>query len=96
MDDCRPALDVRTPARRPDLIPLLDALLDDFHPFAVEPLDAVRRRIHCFSAVVIETMLGWSSAASRRGSRSSSVKLMFCRWGTLSATSLSIQVSRAR
>lgn len=49
MDDCRPALDVRTPARRPDLIPLLDALLDDFHPFAVEPLDAVRRRIHFFS-----------------------------------------------
>ncbi len=51
MGDARPALDVRTPARRPDLIPLLDALLDDFHPFAVEPLDAVRRRIHFFSAV---------------------------------------------
>ena len=48
MGDGRPALDVRTPARRPDLIPLLDALLDDFHPFAVEPLDAVKRRIHFF------------------------------------------------
>ena len=51
MGDARPALDVRTPARRPDLIPRLDALLDDFHPFAVEPLDAVRRRIHFFSPV---------------------------------------------
>lgn len=51
MGDARPALDVRTPARRPDLIPLLDALLDDFQPFAVEQLDAVRRRIHFFSAV---------------------------------------------
>lgn len=51
MGDARPALDVRTPARRPDLIPLLDALLDDFRPFAVEPLDAVRRRIHFFSPV---------------------------------------------
>lgn len=49
MGDGRPALDVRTPARRPDLIPLLDALLDDFHPFAVEQLDAVTRRIHFFS-----------------------------------------------
>ena len=51
MGDARPALDVRTPARRPDLIPLLDALLDDFRPFAVEQLDAVRRRIHFFSPV---------------------------------------------
>ncbi len=49
MGDGRPALDVRTPARRPDLIPLLDALLDDFHPFAVEQADAVTRRIHFFS-----------------------------------------------
>ncbi len=51
MGDGRPTLDVRTPARRPDLIPLLDALLDDFHPFAVEQLDAVKRRIHFFSPV---------------------------------------------
>ena len=51
MGDGRPALDVRTPARRPDLIPLLDALLDDFHPCAVEQLDAVKRRIHFFSTV---------------------------------------------
>ncbi len=50
MVDGRPALDVRTPARRPDLIPLLDALLDDFQPFAVELLGAVKRRIHFFSA----------------------------------------------
>lgn len=50
MGDGRPALDVRTPARRPELVPLLDALLDDFRPFAVEQLDAVQRRIHFFSA----------------------------------------------
>ena len=50
MGDGRPALDVRTPARRPELVPLLDALLDDFRPFAVEPLDAVKRRIHFFSS----------------------------------------------
>ena len=51
MGDGRPALDVRTPARRPDLVPLLDALLDDFQPFAVEQIDAVKRRIHFFSTV---------------------------------------------
>lgn len=36
--------------RRSDLIPRLDALLDDFQPFAVEEFDAAERRIHFFSA----------------------------------------------
>ncbi len=48
------------------------------------------------SAVRIETMFGWFSAARSRGSRSSSVKSTFCRWGTLIATFLPIQVSSAR
>lgn len=46
MDDCRPALDVRTPADNARLTPLIDALLDDFDPFAIEDLDARRRRVH--------------------------------------------------
>ena len=42
------------------------------------------------------TMLGCETLASRRGSRSRSPKSRFCRCGTLIATCLSIQVSRAR
>ena len=49
-----------------------------------------------FSAVVMETMFGWLSVASSLGSRSNSLKFRFCLWGTLIATSLSIQVSLAR
>ena len=49
MDDRRPALDVRTPADDARLTPLIDALLDDFDPFAVEELEAGRRRVHFFS-----------------------------------------------
>ena len=36
MDDRRPALDVRTGAHGSRLTPLIDALLDDFDPFAAE------------------------------------------------------------
>ena len=50
MDDRRPALDVRTPAHDTRLTPLIDALLDDFDPFAIEELDAGRRRVHFFSS----------------------------------------------
>ena len=50
MDERRPALDVRTPARDARLTPLIDALLDDFDPFAIEDLDARGRRVHFFSA----------------------------------------------
>ena len=50
MDDRRPALDVRAPAHDARLTPLIDALLDDFDPFAIEDLDAGRRRVHFFSA----------------------------------------------
>src|SRR5689334_11151845 len=50
----------------------------------------------CFSAVVIATMLGCETLASSRGSRSRSPKSRFWRCGTLIATCLSIQVSRAR
>lgn len=49
MDDRRPALDVRTPARGACLTPLIDALLDDFEPFAIEELDARLRRVHFFT-----------------------------------------------
>lgn len=49
MDDRRPALDVRTPAHDTRLTPLIDALLDDFDPFAIEELDARGRRVHFFS-----------------------------------------------
>ena len=49
MDDRRPALEVRTPAHGSCLTPLIDALLDDFAPFAIEDLDARRRRVHFFS-----------------------------------------------
>ena len=49
MDDRRPALDVRTPAHDARLTPLIDALLDDFDPFAIEDLDTRRRRVHFFS-----------------------------------------------
>ena len=49
MDDRRPALDVRTPAQDSRLTPLIDALLDDFDPFAIEDLDAQGRRVHFFS-----------------------------------------------
>ena len=41
---------MRTPAHDARLTPLIDALLDDFEPFAVEELDAQRRRVHFFSA----------------------------------------------
>ena len=50
----------------------------------------------CFSAVVMATMFGWSSVARRRGSRSSSLKFRFWRWGIFRATFLLIQVSSAR
>ena len=50
MADRRPALDVRTPPHPPDLIPLIDALLDDFRPFAVEELVDHTRRVHFSSA----------------------------------------------
>ncbi len=56
----------------------------------------MKKTLSCFSAVMTVTMLGWLSDASRRGSRSSSPKSRFCRWGTLRATRLSIQVSSAR
>ena len=49
MDDRRPALDVRTPVQDFRLTPLIDALLDDFDPFAIEDLDAQGRRVHFFS-----------------------------------------------
>ena len=49
MDDRRPALDVQTPAHDSRLTPLIDALLDDFDPFAIEDLDAGARRVHFFS-----------------------------------------------
>ena len=49
MDDRRPALDVRTPVHEAHLTPLVDALLDDFNPFAIEELAAGRRRVHFFS-----------------------------------------------
>ena len=49
MDDRRPALDVRTPPRGAGLAPLIEALLDDFDPFAIEDLDARRRRAHFFT-----------------------------------------------
>jgi ribosomal protein L11 methyltransferase len=48
--DSRAALDVQTPTHRPDLIPLLDALIDDFHPFAIEQIDATKQRVYFFSA----------------------------------------------
>ena len=50
MADSRAALDVQTPTHRPDLIPLLDALIDDFHPFAIEQIDATKQRVYFFSA----------------------------------------------
>ena len=50
MDDRRPALDVRTPPDGARLTPLIDALLDDFDPFAIEELAARQRRVHFFSA----------------------------------------------
>ena len=56
----------------------------------------MKKMLSCFSAVRIETMFGWLSEASRRGSRSRSPKSTFCRCGTLMATFLSIQVSSAR
>ncbi len=40
---------MRTPARDSHLTPLIDALLDDFDPFAIEDLDARGRRVHFFS-----------------------------------------------
>ena len=49
MDDRRPALDIRTPAQDSRLTPLIDALLDDFDPFAIEDLGARGRRVHFFS-----------------------------------------------
>lgn len=49
MDDRRPALDVRTPADGARLTPLIDALLDDYDPFAIEELAAQQRRVHFFS-----------------------------------------------
>ena len=50
MDERRPALDVHTPADDARLTPLLDALLDDCEPFAIEDLAPSRRRVHFFSA----------------------------------------------
>ena len=49
-DRARPALDVRLPAAPESLLPRLDALLDDYEPFAVSdggddnPTGAARRR----------------------------------------------------
>lgn len=51
----RPALDVRLPADAPALPALLDALLDDFRPFAIQEhdtgrrADIVARRVYFFS-----------------------------------------------
>ena len=56
----------------------------------------MKKTLSCFSAVMIETMFGWLTLASSRGSRSSSPKSRFWRCGTLMATRLSIQVSWAR
>ena len=50
MGDRRAALDVQIPPHSPDLIPLIDALLDDFHPFAIEERDAGTRRVYFFVA----------------------------------------------
>ena len=49
MGDARPALDVHVPSRSPDLTSFIDALLDDFRPFAIEDIDGATRRIHFFS-----------------------------------------------
>lgn len=49
MGDARPALDVFLPARSSALNPLIDALLDDFHPFAIEEIEPSTRRIHFFT-----------------------------------------------
>ena len=46
MGDHRPALDVQTARLAPDLIPLINALLDDFHPYAVEEIGKHKRRVH--------------------------------------------------
>src|SRR5260370_41481588 len=48
------------------------------------------------SAVTIPTMFWWSRAARSRGSWRRSSKSPLCRWGTLIATFLSIQMSFAR
>jgi ribosomal protein L11 methyltransferase len=47
--DFRAALDIQTPIHRPDLIPLLDALIDDFHPFAIEQIDSIKQRVYFFA-----------------------------------------------
>ncbi|MXY24890.1 MAG: methyltransferase domain-containing protein [Acidobacteria bacterium] len=46
----RPALDIQLPATRPALQPRLDALLDDFDPFAIEETAGGRCRVYFFSA----------------------------------------------
>ena len=45
----RPALDIRLPPT-PVALPRLDALLDDFDPFAVEEADGGARRVYFFTA----------------------------------------------
>ena len=49
MADFRAALDIQTPTHRPDLIPLLDALIDDFNPFAIEQIDRIKQRVYFFA-----------------------------------------------
>ena len=47
--DRRPALDVKIPPTLPTLNSLVDAILDDFNPFAIEELvDKQERRVHFF------------------------------------------------
>lgn len=45
----RPALDIRLPPT-PAALPRLDALLDDFDPFAIEDADGGARRVYFFTA----------------------------------------------
>jgi ribosomal protein L11 methyltransferase len=49
LGDDRPALDVHLSDRFSDPNPLIDALLEDFSPFAIEELNRATRRIHFFS-----------------------------------------------
>ena len=67
MGEDRPALDVRRPPEAADLDPLLDALLDDYQPFAVEPLDAATRRVHFFRGR--DRLAALEAVASRFGAR---------------------------
>src|SRR4030042_4085163 len=56
----------------------------------------IKKTLFAFSAAIMRTMLGWLSAAWRRGSLSSLKSSADCLWGTLIATLISNQVSRAR